>query len=795
MNETEFETRIASILRNLFPTISPVEITQQKSFKIKFGHHNVLIDGKDPGNYAKRSVYDILIKYQNNPIAILELKRPGLKLTADDIDQGVSYARLTDPITPLTIISNGQETIIVNTYNKSRYDAKNLGTKQINDLFRHGLETAATEVQNTIAFIVKNDYRIMSDVINTISDQAFKQKHGSCDELDKPIVQGLRIDRELSESFQPLMEKQTSLYLVGDRYCGKTNFLYQLYLSERKNGNAFLYVDCNEPNYSIFKRLSSFLTNEIKYFITEEKIKQWLLTEFDSKSGGRLTFCYDHFQYNTKDSTKEEIIEIAEIIKGKKNRLLLSSDINNYTALCDVEGSETKTFFKNSFKKVRLKYFTQNEYQIINHLLIENFGSMIMLGGEYSGAYRNPRIWRWLALDAMDERPDESSIGLIKAVPTIELLSLISKRLVVNDQTLVDFKKVTNAYLKTLLNKTLSRDMQLMAQNLPILTDEAINQALDLVSINRLLNFSLLERRLTLEHEWVYVIKLPELLVNFAVEPLKASFLKALKENFERGYSLMISVCEYLPYGEIIAAKIISDYCFGGEDILVYKVFEKLQSDKPIHEYYKGAAELRLFLPEGGFRDITTKEEDEQHSIQNNFPYLILSHLVGYSFHTSEEDPHATHKKCIALLGLERHQLRSMHIDTFFELQPPTLLVENAGDLIAGDVGITEPFVQAVQAVLLECPHIILKMIEPIVRHRKFTLLHRIYVAAKYTHKLVRPAGPNPCLIIMKSYYENIHKMLAHATAPKGATKEDIRRLEKDMKKRNTHARLIANLV
>jgi len=30
---------------------------------------------------------------------MLELKRPELKLTDDDRDQGISYARLTDPIT------------------------------------------------------------------------------------------------------------------------------------------------------------------------------------------------------------------------------------------------------------------------------------------------------------------------------------------------------------------------------------------------------------------------------------------------------------------------------------------------------------------------------------------------------------------------------------------------------------------------------------------------------------------------------------------------------------------------
>jgi hypothetical protein len=45
----------------------------------------------------------VLLLDGTRPFAVLELKRPGLALAADDRDQGLSYARLMQPWAPLVI--------------------------------------------------------------------------------------------------------------------------------------------------------------------------------------------------------------------------------------------------------------------------------------------------------------------------------------------------------------------------------------------------------------------------------------------------------------------------------------------------------------------------------------------------------------------------------------------------------------------------------------------------------------------------------------------------------------------
>jgi len=61
---------------------------------------------------------DILVLLDNEPFIIWELKREKHEITSEEINQAISYSRLTDQITPFTIVSNGDETHLYNTSNK-----------------------------------------------------------------------------------------------------------------------------------------------------------------------------------------------------------------------------------------------------------------------------------------------------------------------------------------------------------------------------------------------------------------------------------------------------------------------------------------------------------------------------------------------------------------------------------------------------------------------------------------------------------------------------------------------------
>lgn len=122
-NEATLEARIDRVLTSAFPTFKDVKVEHQKSFSIKFGHHNVKVDLKEPSNYPSRAIFDILLTIEKKNVILLELKKEGLALTEKDVLQGISYARLLHPMPPLTLISNGIDNHFYNTYTKEIIEA------------------------------------------------------------------------------------------------------------------------------------------------------------------------------------------------------------------------------------------------------------------------------------------------------------------------------------------------------------------------------------------------------------------------------------------------------------------------------------------------------------------------------------------------------------------------------------------------------------------------------------------------------------------------------------------------
>ena len=90
--EAQLETRAKEALLKSLPWLDGKSIKQQVSFTIRFGHAVVTVNGKERERIIGRA--DILVSVDGKPTLVLELKRPGLGINEDDVEQGLSYARV-----------------------------------------------------------------------------------------------------------------------------------------------------------------------------------------------------------------------------------------------------------------------------------------------------------------------------------------------------------------------------------------------------------------------------------------------------------------------------------------------------------------------------------------------------------------------------------------------------------------------------------------------------------------------------------------------------------------------------
>jgi len=85
------------------------ELEFEKNLSIKLGRNVYCINNCKKKENAEGCL-DILCKRGDKNLFVIEVKQDNAKITQDDIDQGISYARLLDQIAPFVLITNRKDT-------------------------------------------------------------------------------------------------------------------------------------------------------------------------------------------------------------------------------------------------------------------------------------------------------------------------------------------------------------------------------------------------------------------------------------------------------------------------------------------------------------------------------------------------------------------------------------------------------------------------------------------------------------------------------------------------------------
>src|SRR5690606_12850500 len=143
------------------------------------------------------------------------------------------------------------------------------------------------------------------------------------------------IKRDIVKNINKKRKEKNLIGLIGSALSGKTNILYDYFISYRNHNNAIYYIDCKESNYSIFQQISNHLTRELQFSVNKEKVREWFISSLNYTD---TSYCFllDNFDENSSQYLKDEVTEIIDIIEGSNNTVIFSIDLINYEAIAKV---------------------------------------------------------------------------------------------------------------------------------------------------------------------------------------------------------------------------------------------------------------------------------------------------------------------------------------------------------------------------------------------------------------------------------------------------------------------------
>ena len=392
--EADFEARLSAVLANtLF--IPPGSIRHQRRFSIRLGHKDLQVDG-NAGEVAFGRL-DILLVYQDRPLAVLELKRPGLALSDDDRRQGLSYARLLEPMAPLTIVSNGAQTQVFQTYDGAEWKPESPDAAALEQLIRIATRIGAQDIQNAIATLLGPESGAARDILRNLSSEVIGRLTGDWDATLLPFAIGLSFPRKAPHMLAHHLDDGGGRFILlsGPPLAGKSHVLHQLQgLYSASDDAVVWFVSAGSTRQGLFRLLADTFATEFGWNIREDDARDWL-RGVSHRGPFRLILAIDD---PDPAGMGAEIDALASNAFGNRLQLILSCSTGVINSFLKTRNGRQFTLFGEAADHMELGLLDDDEFHAAVNVL-HDLRIDFMQGADRSVEYRNPWILRSIAAD------------------------------------------------------------------------------------------------------------------------------------------------------------------------------------------------------------------------------------------------------------------------------------------------------------------------------------------------------------------------------------------------------------
>lgn len=183
---------------------------------------------------------DIIVSILNEPILLIETKKPNRKLREDDKEQAIGYARLHDEIIPFAMVTNGTETWILDVINKKRIE-KLHSFKWVSDK-RAKINISQELRYEALKSLIVMDYENL--LIFCQSQMDLRMRHIKGNIINKKYDPEIYVRRaELDERFDRFLKhsEKTCFSIIGEAGTGKTCAICHLADKYREENPSIFY--------------------------------------------------------------------------------------------------------------------------------------------------------------------------------------------------------------------------------------------------------------------------------------------------------------------------------------------------------------------------------------------------------------------------------------------------------------------------------------------------------------------------------------------------------------------------
>jgi hypothetical protein len=424
INEATFEARLAALLRSTIPWLA--DIRHQWQFSLQLGHTRFEVDGRRSLKLRGRA--DLVLIHNERPLAVLELKAPGVAISDDDRKQGLSYARLLESIAPLVIVSNGTDTEIYSTWTGDRVLGQTLDEDVLKKAMSSAAAIAASQSADAIATLLGPASAVACGLINTLTAAEIADMTGPLSDGRRPFAENLLFPRKMTAAIElGLQDGARGFILTGSPLIGKSNVLRELSLRyAARDDVAVLFVEGGSAHHGVFRVLANAFARELGWPATTEDVRSWL-QRISHAGRMRLIIAIDDVD---AAEMGPELDELASNAYGPNVQLVLTCASGQVDRLTRNRAGGDASRLGRMASVRELDELDDQEFGLAAARTLAPKRIQFMRGAQHAREYRSPWVLRAIVASVAEqsEHADETLSAAIPSLPGLQLMKFAERQ-------------------------------------------------------------------------------------------------------------------------------------------------------------------------------------------------------------------------------------------------------------------------------------------------------------------------------------------------------------------------------